>query len=72
MSGAMKPCPFCGSMDIYWAGDVLDYDEPALYTYSFRCHDCLAQGPSDEKLSTAKKSWNRRAKTPSLKKRKKK
>lgn len=50
MTEALKPCPFCGSEDVY------SYD-PEWVT----CPNCGAEGPPEVTCELAIKSWNCRA-----------
>ena len=51
---AIKPCPFCGSVEIYGTW-ISDSDALML------CEACLAQGPMCDNEEDALQAWNRRA-----------
>jgi Lar family restriction alleviation protein len=57
---ALKPCPFCGSVD----DDVLEVEDRG-HEYRLRyhvfCTRCLAYGPSATSEAAAISAWNRRA-----------
>ena len=51
----LKPCPFCGSTDVYTMG----HKDDGWYA---RCNKCSAEGPTGETDEKAKKAWNTRQK----------
>ena len=48
----LKPCPFCGSVDL-----TMVHLEDEYYIGCYTCETC---GPSSPDKSTAKENWNRR------------
>ena len=57
----VKPCPFCGSDDLYFEGNF----GTIPITWEVACNTCRTFGPvrmSQDKI-TAIKRWNKRAKT---------
>lgn len=49
----LKPCPFCGSNDLF-------VERQTLATKVVQCNSCGAVGPDDEKKSGAREKWNNR------------
>lgn len=52
----LKPCPFCGSDNIFVDEFWERYDEPYFVT----CNGCGANGPYTRKKEEAIELWNRR------------
>lgn len=54
MNEQLQPCPFCGSLSLYWDGK-----------YALHCNRCGAQGPDADvpTLAAADAIWNQRADT---------
>lgn len=51
---ALKPCPFCGNID-------LEYDSIDLNSrFYIICHGCATRGPEADTLKEAAKLWNSR------------
>ena len=51
----LRPCPFCGSSDLWINGDL----DPKFVV----CNKCLAFGPTAPTVTEATERWNRRAGT---------
>lgn len=52
----LKPCPFCGSLDLRMVNDLAEDDWCAV-----GCADCITLGPHDYIDPKAIAAWNRRA-----------
>ena len=55
----LKPCPFCGSKDVFFTSY---YDE--LYEgkiYHIRCNKCATLGPIEATEQQAIDAWNKRS-----------
>jgi Lar family restriction alleviation protein len=57
MSDELKPCPFCGSINV-----ELVFSEPVhgAVGKTVKCDDCWAVGPDSDIKIVAIQSWNRR------------
>ena len=71
MPETIKPCPFCGGVDI--ARAVQMNEERSGYFVGAECRTCRAIGPMIHHMGYSKKAvaysvaaWNRRAITPAL------
>ena len=53
----LKPCPFCGGIDIYESIAVLEYYGPE---YRVNCKNCNGMAGTLDSDTAAAKSWNTR------------
>jgi Lar family restriction alleviation protein len=53
-----KPCPFCGSDDIFAIDD--EYGNPLLRPWRIECESCETRGPSAETEDEAWDKWDNR------------
>lgn len=74
MSRKLKPCPFCGSNDLYMVRLCIDNDTPFMSsedaTLAVFCNTCKVcvhveeaenEGDNDETYDITARAWNRRA-----------
>lgn len=58
MSEELKPCPFCGSKEVYRGTFALGPNMP--WNFNIKCMDCFAEGPICDTEQEAISAWNRR------------
>lgn len=60
MAETLKPCPFCGRKKGVSVRRNEINKEFKIYTYSVKCSNCTAQGPSYYHESQSVEAWNSR------------
>ena len=64
--GELKPCPFCGGVNVEVLNALEEQPEMELVgmtkdSWNVLCHDCLALGGTRRTAGEAAEAWNRRA-----------
>lgn len=61
MSDKLKPCPFCGSEEVYpHCRSITVFGHPIVFASYVYCYKCKTVGPVALTLEETKKKWNTR------------